>query len=46
MKISLSEAAWDKSDVDIVALAIPSGKTNLNRALGRIEIVTGAQALE
>jgi leucyl aminopeptidase len=46
MKISLSEAAWDKSDVDIVALAIPSGKTNLNRALGRIEIVTGKGSIK
>jgi leucyl aminopeptidase len=41
MRISLSEGTWDKSTVDIVAIAIPSGKTKFNRALGRIEGVTG-----
>ena len=46
MKISLSEGTWDKSNVDIVALAIPSGKTNFNRALGRIEVVTGKGSIK
>ena len=41
MRISLSESTWDKSTADIVAVAIPSGKTKLGRALGRIEAVTG-----
>ncbi len=41
MRISLSESSWDKSTADIVALAVPSGKTKLSRALGRIEAVTG-----
>ena len=41
MRISLSEGAWDKSTADIVAIAIPSGKTKLARALGRIEAVSG-----
>ena len=41
MKISLSEGTWDKSTADIVAIAVPSGKTKLSRALGRIEVVTG-----
>jgi len=46
MKISLSEGTWDNSNVDIVALAIPSGKTNFNRALGRIEVVTGKGSIK
>ncbi|MBT8469736.1 MAG: leucyl aminopeptidase, partial [Deltaproteobacteria bacterium] len=46
MKISLSEGAWDKSTADIVALAVPSGKTNLNRALTRIEAVTGKGSIK
>ena len=41
MRISLSEGAWDKSTADIVAIAIPSGKTRLARAVGRIEAVAG-----
>ncbi|MGB5266840.1 MAG: M17 family peptidase N-terminal domain-containing protein, partial [Polyangiales bacterium] len=46
MKISLSEGAWDKSTADIVALAVPSEKTKLNRALGRIEAVTGKGSIK
>ena len=46
MKISLSQGAWDKSTADIVALAVPSGKTKLNRALGRIEAVTGKGSIK
>ncbi len=46
MKISLSEGTWDKSTADIVALAVPSGKTKLNRALGRIEAVTGKGSIK
>ena len=46
MRISLSESSWDKSTVDIVALAIPSGKTKLSRALGRIEAVTGKGSIK
>jgi len=41
MRITLSESTWDKSTADIVALAIPSGKTKLARAFGRIEAVIG-----
>ncbi|MGD8318198.1 MAG: leucyl aminopeptidase [Myxococcales bacterium] len=41
MKISLSEDTWDQSTADIVAIAIPSAKAKLGRALGRIESVTG-----
>ena len=41
MRISLSEASWEKSTADIVALAVASGKTRLGRALGRIEAVGG-----
>ena len=46
MKISLSEGTWDKSTADIVAIAVPSGKTKLNRALGRIEVVTGKGSIK
>jgi leucyl aminopeptidase len=46
MKVSLSESTWDKSSADIVALAIPSGKTKLGRALGRIEAVTGKGSIK
>jgi len=46
MKISLSEGTWDKSSADIVAIAIPSGKTALGRALGRIEVVTGKGSIK
>ncbi|MBW1876141.1 MAG: leucyl aminopeptidase [Deltaproteobacteria bacterium] len=46
MKISLSEGTWDKSTADIVAIAIPSGKTKLSRALGRIEAVTGKGSIK
>jgi len=46
MKISLSEGTWDKSTADIVAIAVPSGKTKLNRALGRIEAVTGKGSIK
>jgi len=46
MKISLSEGTWDKSTTDIVAIAVPSGKTKLNRALGRIEVVTGKGSIK
>jgi leucyl aminopeptidase len=46
MKISLSEGTWDKSTTDIVAIAVPSGKTKLNRALGRIEAVTGKGSIK
>jgi leucyl aminopeptidase len=46
MKISLSEGTWDKSTADIVAIAVPSGKTNFNRALGRIEVVTGKGSIK
>ncbi|MGB3051464.1 MAG: leucyl aminopeptidase [Polyangiales bacterium] len=46
MKISLSEGTWDKSTADIVALAVPSEKTKLNRALGRIEAVTGKGSIK
>ena len=46
MKISLSEGAWDKSTADIVAIAVPSGKTKLGRALGRIEAVTGKGSIK
>lgn len=41
MKISLSEDTWDQSRVDIVAIAVPSAKAKLGRALSRIEAVTG-----
>lgn len=46
MKISLSEGTWDKSTADIVAIAIPSGKTPLGRALGRVEVVTGKGSIK
>ena len=46
MRISLSEDTWDKSTADIVAIAIPSGKTKLNRALGRIETITGKGSIK
>ena len=46
MKISLSEGTWDKSTADIVAIAVPTGKTKLNRALGRIEVVTGKGSIK
>lgn len=46
MRISLSEGTWDKSKTDIVAIAIPSGKTKLARALGRIEVVTGKGSIK
>lgn len=46
MKISLSEATWDESDADIVAIAIPSGKTKFGRALGKIEAVTGKGSIK
>ena len=46
MKISLSEGTWNKSTADIVAIAIPSGKTKLSRALGRIEAVTGKGSIK
>ncbi|MGB5695626.1 MAG: leucyl aminopeptidase [Polyangiales bacterium] len=41
MRITLSQSTWDQATVDIVAIAIPSAKTKLNRALGRIEAITG-----
>ena len=41
MRISLSEGTWDESAADIVAIAVPSGRTRLGRTLGRIEAVTG-----
>jgi leucyl aminopeptidase len=46
MKISLSEGTWDKSTADIVAIAIPSGKTPMGRALGRVEVVTGKGSIK
>ncbi len=46
MKISLSERTWDKSTADIVAIAVPSGKTMLNKALGGIEAVTGKGSIK
>jgi leucyl aminopeptidase len=46
MKISLSEGTWDESTADIVAIAIPSAKTKLSRALGRIEAVTGKGSMK
>jgi len=46
MKISLSEATWDKSTADIVAIAIPSGKTQFGRALGAVEAVTGKGSIK
>jgi leucyl aminopeptidase len=46
MRISLSEGTWDKSTADIVAVAVPSGKTKLARALGRIEVVTGKGSIK
>jgi leucyl aminopeptidase len=41
MKVSLFEGSWDQSTADIVAIAVPSAKAKLGRALGRIESVTG-----
>ena len=46
MKISLSEGTWDKSTANIVAVAVPSGKSKLSRALGRIEVVTGKGSIK
>lgn len=46
MKISLSQGTWDKSTADLVAIAVPSGKTNFNRALARIEAVTGKGSIK
>ncbi|MGB8332387.1 MAG: leucyl aminopeptidase [Polyangiales bacterium] len=46
MKISLSEGTWDKSTADIVAIAIPSGTTELGRALGKVERVTGKGSIK
>ena len=46
MRISLSEASWEKSTADIVALAVASGKTRFGRALGRIEAVTGKGSIK
>ncbi len=46
MKISLSEGTWDKSSADIVAIAIPSGKTKLSRALAGVEAVTGKGSIK
>lgn len=45
MKISLFEGSWDQSTADIVAMAIPSAKAKLGRALGRIESVTGKNSV-
>jgi leucyl aminopeptidase len=46
MRISLSEGTWDKSSADIVAIAVPSGKTRLGRALTRIEAVMGKGSIK
>jgi leucyl aminopeptidase len=46
MRISLSEASWEKSTADIVALAVASGKTRFGRTLGRIEAVTGKGSIK
>jgi leucyl aminopeptidase len=45
MKITLSEGTWDQSTADIVAIAIPSAKAKLDRALRRIESVTGKKSI-
>lgn len=45
MRISLSEETWDQSAADIVAIAIPSAKAKLSRALRRIESVTGKDSI-
>ena len=46
MKISLSAATLDKSTADIVAVAVPSAKTKFNKAIGRIEAVTGKGSIK
>ncbi|MFZ1865240.1 MAG: leucyl aminopeptidase [Polyangiales bacterium] len=46
MKITLSEGTWDQSAADIVAIAIPSAKAKLDRALRRIESVTGKNSIK
>ncbi|MDH3201220.1 MAG: leucyl aminopeptidase [Myxococcales bacterium] len=46
MKISLSAATLDKSIADIVAVAVPSAKTKFNKAIGRIEAVTGKGSIK
>lgn len=46
MKITLSEGTWDQSATDIVAIAIPSAKAKLSRALRRIESVTGKDSIK
>ncbi len=46
MKISLSAASWDKSTAHIVAVAVPSAKTKFNKAIGRLEAVTGKGSIK